>query len=273
MCAGGASSQRQTYEVKVLGRQERIVLNSTDPDFLDVLRRVEIINFTGGETALQNEVYTVMDWLIEQDLARNVLITLLTNASSSPEKLLDRFRHFRKVIYNVSVDGTEQVIEYQRRGCKWATVDANTRILMTHPEITCVINYVLTAINVFSAMDFVDWAYANGYGSKHEWDTCQYLTISPVFRLDFLGVAVLPPELRTVALERLYAGRQRYLALEPTPLVNSMITTIDKFTSIIESTLHNPAYIPEFVEYIRKEDTVSKHPLISVVPEWTEYFK
>ena len=33
MCAGGASSQRQVYEVKVLGRHEKIVLNSADPDF------------------------------------------------------------------------------------------------------------------------------------------------------------------------------------------------------------------------------------------------
>ena len=272
MCAGGASSQRQVYEVKVLGRQEKIVLNQADPDFYDVLRRVEIINFTGGETALQKEVLAVMDWFIEQDLAKNVLITMLTNASSSPNHLLDRFKHFKKVIYNVSVDGTKRVIEYQRRGCNWNTVDANTAILMNHKDITCVINYVLTAINVFTAMDFVDWAYTNQYGTKHEWDTCQYLTISPVFRLDFLGVAALPPELRTIALERLYAGRERYKAIQASPMVTSMIATIDKFISVIESTEHNPAYIAEFVDYIRKEDSVSKLPLIAVVPEWAAYF-
>jgi len=273
MCAGGASSQRQTYEVKVLGRQEKIVLNSADPDFLDVLRRVEIINFTGGETALQKEVIAVMDWLIAEDLARNVLITLLTNASSSPEALVTRFQHFKSVIYNVSVDGVGEVIQYQRRGCSWPTVDANTRILMTHPTIVCVINYVLTAINVLSAMDFVDWAYSNGYGSRHESDPCQYLTISPVFRLDFLGVAVLPPALRSVALERLYQGRQRYSALDQSPMTASMIATIDKFVSIIESTPHNPAYIAQFVDYIKQEDSVSKLPLSAVVPEWAPYFQ
>jgi hypothetical protein len=143
---------------------------------------------------------------------------------------------------------------------------------MTHPEITCVVNYVLTAVNVFTAMDFIDWAYRNQYGTKHEYDTCQYLTVSPVFRLDFLGIAVLPPELRTLALARLSAGRARYLALEQSLMTASMISTIDKFISIIETTEHNPAYIPEFVDYIKKEDSVSKQTLVEVVPEWTAYF-
>ena len=86
------------------------------------------------------------------------------------------------------------------------------------------------------------------------------------------GVAALPPELRTIALERLYAGRERYTAIQASPMVASMIATIDKFISVIESTEHNPAYIAEFVDYIRKEDSVSKLPLIAVVPEWAAYF-
>ena len=156
MCAGGASSQRQTFEVKVLGREEKIVLNPADGDFYAVLDRVEIINFTGGETILQKQVIDIIDYLIERDLAKNILITMLTNASSSPDKLTERFKHFKKVIYNVSVDGTGDVIEYQRRGCRWSEVEANAIKLMNHEVIVSVINYVLTAINAPSAMDFID---------------------------------------------------------------------------------------------------------------------
>ena len=217
MCAGGASSQRQTFEVKVLGREEKIVLNPADSDFYAVLDRVEIINFTGGATILQKQVIDIIDYLIERDLAKNILITMLTNASSSPDKLTERFKHFKKVIYNVSVDGVGDVIEYQRRGCRWSEVEANAIKLMNHEVIVSVINYVLTAINAPSAMDFIDWAYANKFGRKHENDTCGYLTVSPVFRVDHLGVAALPWELRQLTLERLYAGRKKYSALESTP--------------------------------------------------------
>ena len=273
MCDGGASSQRQVYEVKVLGRNTRIVLNDTDPDFYDVLRNVEIINFTGGETSLQKQVIEIMDWLIKEDLAKNILITMLTNASSSPSTLLDRFKKFKNVIYNVSIDGTGDVIEYQRRGCNWPTVEMNALELMRHEHIGCVINYVLTAINVFTAMDFVDWAYNNNIGTKHDTDTCQYITISPVFRVDFLGVAALPTELRELALNRLYAGKQRYTEMESNVLLLNIISTVDKFISVIENTTHNPTYVKQFVNYITNEDTVSKRPLKEVVPEWAPYFQ
>lgn len=272
MCDAGASSQRHTFEVKILNRDKKIVINDIDKDFYDILDRVEIINFTGGETILQSQVHNIIDYLIEKDLAKNILITLLSNASSSPDKMTEKFKKFKQVIYNVSVDGVGEIIEYQRRGCSWAEVEANAIKLMNHEVIVSVINYVLTAINALSAMDFVDWAYANKFGRKHDQDLCGYLTISPVFRVDHLGVATLPPALRNLALERLRAGRVKYSQLEPTSFNTYFVEIIDRFINIIESTEHRPEYIAQFVDHIRKEDLVSKRPLGQVVPEWAPWF-
>lgn len=271
MCAGGASSQRQVFEVKVLGRQEKIVLNDANDDFYQVLDRVEVINFTGGETVLQKQVFEIMDHLIANGRSKDILITLLTNASSSPEKLIDRFEKFKGVIYNVSVDGIGDVIEYQRRGCDWPTVDENCRILMTHPKIVSVINYVLTAVNVFTAMEFIDWAYENNYVRQSEYDTKGYLTISPVFRVDHLGQAALPPELRNIALSRLRSGREKYAAITGVK-EQYIVEIIDRFINIIESTPYRPEFLPLFIEHIKKEDSVSKKKLVEVVPEWAPYF-
>ena len=271
MCAGGASSQRLTFEVQVLGRQEKIVFNQPDADFYSVLDRVELINFTGGETALQKQVHDVMDYLIEQDLAPNIVITLLTNASSSANELLSKFQQFRQVIYNVSIDVTGPVIEYQRRGCSWSTVAANSLELLFHPTISTVINYVLTAINATSIMDFVTWAYDNGIGPTepgHEHRS--YINVSPVFRVDYLGVAALPPALKDLALSRLAAGRRRFAA--DTQFDAYYRELVDRYTSVITTTPHRPEYVQQFVDHIRKEDSVSSKPLTLVVPEWAPYF-
>lgn len=271
MCAGGASSQRQTFEVKVLGRKEKIVLNSADPDFFSILDRVQIINFTGGETALQKQVHEIMDYLIERDLAKNILITLLTNASSSANDLMDKFRHFKQVIYNVSIDGTGAVGEYQRRGSKWATVEKHGLELMHHETISTVVNFVLTGINALNIMDFVNWAHANNFGPQHvENNDRSYINVSPVFRVDHLGVGALPPELRALALERLTAGQ---VALDANNNYDRYyIELIQRFISVINSTEFNPEYLKQFVEHIRLEDSVSKRTLVEVVPEWAEYF-
>lgn len=271
MCAGGASSQRQTFEVKVLKRQERIVLNSADPDFYQALSRVQVINFTGGETALQKQVFEVMDYLIENDMAKNILITLLTNASSSPDELHDRFRHFRQVIYNVSIDGVGSVIEYQRRGCSWPTVEANSLRLLNHEYITTVINFVLTAVNAFDIMNFVNWCYDHGIGPKvAEYADRSYINVSPVFRVDYLGISALPNVLRTKALDLLAQGRQRFTA--DTVFDEYYRVLVDRFVGVIDSTSYNPEYLSQFIEHIRLEDQVSKIKLVDTVPQWRPYF-
>lgn len=273
MCAGGASSQRQTFEVKVLKYDQKIVLNSADPDFFAALENVQLINFTGGETALQKQVHDIMDYLIEKDLAKNILITLLTNASSSANDLDEKFRKFKHVIYNVSIDGTDRVIEYQRRGAKWSKVEPNALELMNHPYISTVINYVLTGVNVLSAMDFVNWAYDAEFGPHNpEAQQGSFINVSPVFRVDHLGVAALPPELRALALDRLTQGRQRFES--STKIFDIYYTQlVDRFIGVIETTPHNPAYLPQFIKHIQLEDSVSKIPLTDVVPEWAPYFQ
>jgi len=272
MCAGGASSQRQTFEVQVLKYQQKIVLNSPDPDFYNVLNKVQVINFTGGETVLQKQVHEIMDYLIEKDLAKNILITLLTNASSSAWDLAEKFRPFRQVIYNVSIDGIGAVGEYQRRSSRWDTVEKNSLELMSHPYVSTVVNFVLTGINALDIMPFVNWCYDHDFGPKNPGDIDgSYINVSPVFRVDHLGVGALPDALRQLAVDRLQQGRLRFS--NNSIYDNFYQGLVDKFISVIESTTHNPAYLKKFVEQIRIEDTASKMSLIQVVPEWAHYFQ
>jgi MoaA/NifB/PqqE/SkfB family radical SAM enzyme len=273
MCSGGASSQRHVFEFKILNhRGEKIVINSTDSDFYQLLEKVEIINFTGGETVLQKQVHELIDYLIQQGRAKDVMITLLTNASSYPENLMEKFSQFKGVVYNISIDGIGDVIEYQRRGSKWSIVEANSIKLINVGYIGIVINYVLTAINVFSVMDFIDWARSQQFGPKYTEDlNVSFINISPVFRLDFLGQSVLPPELKKIALDRLYQGRKNYqtrsevIDIYYTKVINQIIL-------VIESENYQPNYLPQFIDYIKKEDSVSKKSLVQVVPEWAPYF-
>jgi MoaA/NifB/PqqE/SkfB family radical SAM enzyme len=272
MCAGGASSQRQTFEVQVLKYQQKIVLNSPDPDFYNVLNKVQVINFTGGETVLQKQVHEIIDYLIEKDLAKNMLITLLTNASSSARDLDEKFRQFRRVIYNVSIDGIGAVGEYQRRSSRWSTVEKHSLELMSHPYISTVVNFVLTGINALNIIEFVNWCYHHDFGPKNPGDVDgSYINVSPVFRVDHLGVGALPEPLRVVALERLRQGRLRFV--NGSIYENYYRELVDKFIGVIESTPYNPDYLRQFVNQIRVEDTVSKFSLIQVVPEWAPYFQ
>ena len=264
MCYSGASSQRYTFDIKQ-GKAIKYEINSVDGDFFDVIRDVKILGFTGGETILQPEVMRLIDYVIEHDLAKDMIITILTNASDFPDSLVEKFKKFKKVLYTVSIDGVGAVIEYQRRGAQWATIVENVAKIQAS-AVHQVVNHVVTGINILSAMDFVDWCYTNNL---------KYTSISHVFQ-EHLGIAAVPPELKIIALDRLQAGRKRYEHWATEAYSNhekaQYVQTIDRLISTVETVEFNPAALAKFIEHIRLEDTVSKQPLREVVPEWAPWF-
>jgi hypothetical protein len=254
MCAGGASSKRQTFEITYLNSKQTLKLNPADADFYSLLDNIEIINLTGGETILQKQVEELMDYLIEKDLAKNVVITLIANASSFPDKLMEKFRKFKHVFYTISVDGVGDIIEYQRRGSKWSQVEANA--LRITREFGSIINCVVTGVNVFGIVDFLKWAEQNGVGK---------ICISPVFRELHLAIDVVPDELRGPLLEELKLGQQQ--------AGESFVEYYKQVISLLETTPHNPETLKRFIARIKIEDQASKKTLAEVVPEWAPYFE
>jgi len=264
MCVGGASSSRMSFEIKILKQDQKIVINSTSDDFYKIIKDVEIINFAGGETMMQQQIHDIINYLVDNNLSSNKTILLLTNASTYPEKLTEKFKQFKKVVYMCSIDGVGDVIEYQRRGAKWAEVESNSLRILKHNFIGSVINLVLTAVNVLNIGDFVDWVYDN--------DIVNGINVTPVFRSEYLDVSSLPDELRTIAMHRInqsidqYSSKQSLAAEQCLQVLHSVKLILDK-------TKFNQQNYEEFCKKIAVEDSASKKSLVQAVPEWAPYFK
>lgn len=263
MCAGGASSTRMTFEILHSHQPQRIVHNAETNDFQAIIDDLEVINFTGGETVMQKKVTDMIKVLASRDNAKDKTIFLLTNVSSYPDELMNDFKKFYRVIYMCSIDGVGPVIEYQRRNCSWSTVEANSLKLLKHEFIATIINYVVTSVNVLSFVHFADWIYNN--------NITRGISISPVFRNEYLGTSALPPDLRSVALARLDTGLEKYSLLDD-DVAKRCVEIILSVKSIIESTPYNANHMTKFIQHIRLEDTDSDRKFLEVVPEWRLYF-
>jgi MoaA/NifB/PqqE/SkfB family radical SAM enzyme len=257
MCFPSASSKRGTFEIKFFGADiDRKFNNTVTDDFYNILEHVEILNFTGGETLMQKQVHELIDYLIEHNLAKNMIISLLTNVSKYPESLQEKFKQFKDVFYTLSIDGIGDVIEYQRRGAVWQDVEANS--IRLQKELGCVVNYVLTAVNVFSFDQFVNWVH------KHNMDR---VIISLVYeRNKNLSVSIIPPELKTPLIEKLQLARNNYTN-------ERYVKLFDQVIDILVTANYNETLLPKFVGQIQIEDQVSKKKLVEVVPEWKPYFE
>ncbi len=251
MCSGGASSSRRTFEIRLGRSQDSVPVRGADPDFLDLLNTAEIVNFTGGETVLQPEVHAAIDHLISSGRAGDVTVFILTNASSYKEKFISQLAQFRNVIFMCSIDGVGPVLEYQRRGAQWPTVEQNILKFLHTANLSLVMNAVLTAVNLLNIHELVNWA------EQHKLAPGQ-LAVTPVFGVDALSVAAVPEQLRDLA-------RARLAQCAPSELVNRIL-------QILDHTPHQPDLVDHLVEHIYYEDTASAVKFTDVVPEWKEYF-
>ena len=83
---------------------------------------IEEIYWVGGEPLMWEIHWEIMEYLVKNDLAKNVWIRYNTNFSRTTYKhwdLKDLLPHFKMVQVCASIDGTEKIVEYVRHGIKW----------------------------------------------------------------------------------------------------------------------------------------------------------
>jgi len=80
---------------------------------------------TGGEPMLIKRYYEMFDYLDQNDLCKNIGLSMVTNTSVLNPKIVDRFNKFKKIKIALSIDGVGPTAEYQRYGTEWSVVREN----------------------------------------------------------------------------------------------------------------------------------------------------
>lgn len=118
----------------------------------------EHIYFAGGEPLLIQQHYDFLEKCVEYGYSKNIILEYNTNGTTLPPRLLTLWESFKEVRLGVSVDGIEEMLEYQRYPASWEKVLNNLYKLDATPSniivrLTCTI----TAYNIFHFIYFIKW--------------------------------------------------------------------------------------------------------------------
>ena len=91
----------------------------TYEDLKQILPNVNRIIISGGEPLMNDRYYDFLEWLIGYKFASKLKITTLTNATKIPEHLFQYKKAFKRLSFNISVDGIGKKDEYIRTGQVW----------------------------------------------------------------------------------------------------------------------------------------------------------
>jgi MoaA/NifB/PqqE/SkfB family radical SAM enzyme len=129
----------------------------------DLCSEILHVEFPGGEPFLAGveQHLDFLDYLIERG-SDKVSLHYITNTTIFPkQEFWDRWRHFKKVDIQLSIDGIGNGFEYQRWPANWEECYDNILQYIeyrdTKPNIQLSISHTVSIFNVYYLPEFVKW--------------------------------------------------------------------------------------------------------------------
>ena len=233
MCYHGLSSS--WYEdLEVLNRAEHRRVSkfikidkNTEKQVLETISsELDVVYFAGGEPLITPYHYAVLDYLIENDYAKNIKLEYNTNLSTLKYKkrdLFDIWKHFKHVEIRASVDTYGEYAEYARYGTVWNNIVTNWKRILEHPNIIIRPQITVTTLTIGRLPEFLD-ILTDELDCKLDLHRhINGITFNMVTNPEGFNIQNLPEEIKDVYIEKLntYCKKGNKLT---TPMVETCIS-------------------------------------------------
>jgi glutamate-1-semialdehyde 2,1-aminomutase len=127
--------------------------NNFFEQFVSYLSELKVLQFTGGEPFINQEMWEFIDHIIAIGEAEHIHLKFNTNFTVLNDKILNKLKKFANVTLLISLDGIENVFEYIRFPGKWEQITSNLKKLNLALEDDNTIEIILTPsiqiLNIF----------------------------------------------------------------------------------------------------------------------------
>lgn len=270
MCDPGSSNQlekeweyfKQPYKQKI--NLDDWSFDTLKPLLADVSTSIEEILVTGGEPLLNKNFLQYIDYLIEKDLAKNILIRFHTNLTIFPTKFIDRFAKFKKIHIHLSIDGVEKTYEYIRHPAKWKIVEKNIQnllnLIQNYDHFYVEIHTVFQSYNLHNIVDLVKYF--------DQYRNVKYFQSFPYFIYCY-GPKFAVPNLVPLSYRNIYREEiLNYLESYDGDKTNHLYRTLQSCCNLLDFKENN---FNSFIHDILSKDKYRKQNAYEVLPWLKKY--
>lgn len=240
------------------------------------VQNIEHVYFAGGEPMLIDRHYDFLEYCIETNAAKNMIVEYNTNMSTLPPRVLDMWSKFKQVRVGASIDGMEKVLEYQRHPAKWNKLLKNLYTLdNSPPNIIGWIAFTVTAYNVNHMVDFMKWKLTESNFKKiNSFNNKPIITYHMAHHPKHLNIRVLPNELKDTITENF----DDFITwINKTDLSKNTKNKAKDIRNSVISYMTSESYFDEywdnFVSYTKSLDNIRAENIIDIEPIFKEYLK
>jgi molybdenum cofactor biosynthesis enzyme MoaA len=203
---------------------------------------VEEIYLTGGEPTIIKQQHKLLDYYINKGTAQKIKLKYNTNLTNVPRHLLDKWKEFKRIQLNCSIDAVGDLDHYIRHPSNWDKIVENFEIVRALPNTNVEIHCTVQMYNILRLHELIDWA--SPYNHRIYFNILNHP--------EELNIRVLPKELKELAEKRL------------TPYLN-----LEKVQGIIDYMWAEDwsDKMSKFIFYTKELDKSRNESLCDIVPE------
>ena len=215
-------------------------------DIIAVSRDVRYITFAGGEPLLDKTHRKLLQYFIDKNLNKDIVLHYNTNGTVFADFLFDYWDQFKTVELSFSIDNIGKQFEYERYGIPWDTVNSNIGKYVSNSK------YILNLYSTINALNLANSFSLYKYAEDLNIDITFQLLENP----KFLSICNLPKSIK-------YSIRDKLLQVDD----KDFIKMIQPFISIMLQSKIQPV---DIVNSLSVQDRLRKQKFSDYYPELFE---
>jgi len=178
------------------------------------VENIKVMRFSGGEPLINKSFYDLIDFFIESGHSKNLDLRINTNLTKLTEDLLNKFKEFKNVNIDFSIDGVEDMYEYIRYPMPWKVINKKielvSKVIKKEKNISVYANFTVQTYNVLHMLDAIDFFVEKGFVPL----------LHPVTYPMHLNIKNIPANLKKTITkrinEKISTVNEQYLTLDET---------------------------------------------------------
>jgi len=244
-------------------------------DDLIATPNLKYLHFLGGETIITPGFKTILQELVNADVARNVSIGFTTNLSVWNQSIIDLLEQFEQVNLGMSIETLTELNNYVRWPIK---TDSAIKIMDRWVECAKNNNWLIqlritpTVLTVHEIDTVYDYAWRNGIAVE----SCNF-----IHEPKFMRIGVLPKQQRIEAKQRLQqwvsehqtTGDKVINTRNPTMVYDQIVQDAESYINYLTDADDESHRFTELVSFLKRLESNRKNSILEYIPHYDNIFR
>ena len=236
------------------------------------LENIQMVYMAGGEPLMIERHYEFLQKCIDADVAKNIVLDYNTNLTNNPPKVTPMWEKFKRVQIGASIDGMNDVLEYQRYPAKWKSIEKNLQLLDNLPKnVSAWIACTITNVNVYHIPEFIDWLIQQDFKKINSSKNKRIMTHHVCHKPWYSSIRVLPEDIKQDISTHYDKWKDHFSKYDKERQTRAckILDSISKYMLAKDES----DKLENFVDYTVKLDKIRNQNIIDIVPQYREIFE